>query len=186
MVRWLKKSSKETITCVSIIIWIWDGSKFEPFMFLLEIMITCFFAKLAHFFQNWNHYCLEFNFSSSFEPSQQFRAKKNEPIRQKERDQYFKGKMNGFNFDIKSRSAATESITSIKTDFWVCFAEIDQHLKSQNISKLIALFYPPRSIEWSSDFLTTTWFPDNYLIITTWFNSIYKLTLVGATEQHHI
>ena len=35
MVRWLKKSSKETMTHASICIWFWDGSKFEPFIFLL-------------------------------------------------------------------------------------------------------------------------------------------------------
>ena len=42
---------------------------------------------------------------------------------------------------------------------------------------LIALFHQrfPRSIEWSSDF-------DNQMIITSWFDSSIKLTLVGATS----
>ena len=52
MVRWLKKSSMETISRASICIWFWDGSKFEPFIFLFEIMITCFLAEVAHFFSS--------------------------------------------------------------------------------------------------------------------------------------
>ena len=55
--------------------------------FLLEILITCQNSELAHFFefensemaQNSNHCCLEFNFSSNSEPSQNFRTKKSEP-----------------------------------------------------------------------------------------------------------
>ena len=35
MVRWLKKSSMETMSRASICIWFWSGSQFEPFIFLL-------------------------------------------------------------------------------------------------------------------------------------------------------
>ena len=53
--------------------------------------------------QNSNHFCLELNFSSNFEPSQFFRAKKVSHFGQKTRDQYFeqeiREKMNGSNFE---------------------------------------------------------------------------------------
>ena len=57
--------------------------------FFLEILITCLLAEVAHFFQLENievaqnsiHFCLEFYFSSNFEPSQDFRAKKSELTR---------------------------------------------------------------------------------------------------------
>ena len=53
--------------------------------------------------QNSNQFCLEFNFSPNFEPSQFFRAKKSEPLRQKDTWSIFrrenKRKMNGSNFE---------------------------------------------------------------------------------------
>ena len=71
------------ITTGGILRWL----KVRTIQFLLEILITCQNSEMAHFFkfensemaQNTNHFCLEFNFSSNSEPSQNFRTKKSEP-----------------------------------------------------------------------------------------------------------
>ena len=59
---------------------------------LLEILITCLFAEVAHFFelenvemaQNSKRNWIRGKNDSNFEPLQHFRAKKSEPLRQKD------------------------------------------------------------------------------------------------------
>ena len=115
MMRWLKKSSMETMSHARICIWFWDDWKFEPFIFLLFLARnidhvsfdrsgSLFLAQKTRKIRkkskrNW----IRGKNDSNFEPSQFFRAKKSEPLRPKDTWSIFrernKRKMNGSNFE---------------------------------------------------------------------------------------
>ena len=109
-----KSHRRMSMTHDRLCIWNRDGSKFEPFIFLLfslrniDHVSFCRSGSLFLARKNWDgskfeSFCFEFNFSPNFEPSQFFRAKKSEPLRQKDTWSLFrrenKGKMDGSNFE---------------------------------------------------------------------------------------
>ena len=83
--------------------------------------------------QNSNHFCLEFNFSSNFEPSQNFRTKKSEPTQNLDTWSRFrrenKEKLNGSNFEPSQSYACTESRVIVSFDDFL------SHLRHPPVSR---------------------------------------------------
>ena len=109
-----KSHRRSSMTHDRICIWNRDGSKFEPFILLwfsLRNIDHVSFCRSGSIFlarKNWDgsKFGEKLNSKqndSNFEPSQFFRAKKSEPLRQKDTWSLFrrenKGKMDGSNFE---------------------------------------------------------------------------------------
>ena len=61
----------------------WDGSKCEPFSFSLLSNRNIDHVSKPRDGSKFESFCLEFNFCSNFEPSQDFRTNKSEPSQEK-------------------------------------------------------------------------------------------------------
>jgi len=153
MVRWLKKSSKDVKSHDWLCIWNRDGSKFEPFIFPLfslrniDHVSFCRSGSLFLARKNWDgskfeSFWFEFNFSPNFEPSRFFRAKKSEPLRQKDTWSIFrrenKRKMNGSNF--KPSRFQMQSLSCDLTSF----DDFLSHLTIPPVPAFQKLWFQPR------------------------------------------
>ena len=118
--------------------------------------------------QNSNHFCLEFNFCSNFEPSQSFRTKKSEPTQSLDTWSRFRGenreKLNGSNFEPSQSYACMESREIASSDDFL------SHLKDPRVFSTSGL-----------DLKTGNWnFPENPTIIPC--NIFLEISYFPGTE----
>ena len=128
--------------------------------------------------QNSNHFCLEFNFSSNFEPSQNFRTKKSEPTQNLDTWSRFrrenKEKRNGSNFEPSQSYACTESRAIVSFDDFL------SHLRYPPVPFRIVRCNLPNS-EWANEMLTSLIFCKNVV----WYFEIDSSGFVRLSDYMH-
>ena len=110
----------KVIICLQIPAYIWEVTMKCPTKHINRVWIMWWHIILFSEMQMRNHFCLEFNFPSNFEPSQGFRSKKSEPTQGLGTWSRFrrenKEKLNASNFEPSQSYACTESRVIVSFD----------------------------------------------------------------------